>query len=143
VAIWRERRAGRIGRRSQVVLALGLVIELKWVLPSDPDEVPSDVLYTTPQGRVSWLDRDVLKQALRECLYQVLWYLYCTSNLCGTQLAVAQINEFFYRCLRLPKGQFVVEYWSDTERNEVRDPAVSCSRQPNRRCSLVDSMDWQ
>ena len=99
--------------RSDPHLTVGLAIELKWVAPST-----SDTCYVAADGRTTRLDSGSFKWALHEGVFQTLWYLHCLSQLCGTRLGVAQINEFFYRCLVMPGSVLVLE---------MKDPDVATS----------------
>ena len=87
---------------------IALIIELQWVQPLAPS--PGDFTwYTDLRGRQTFLEILALEWAFREAVMQTLAYLCGAGPLAGAELAVAQINEFFFRCLRLPTGVLVVE----------------------------------
>ena len=84
-----------------------LIMELKWVqpIPTDQANIRGFKIDNEPIN----LDATSFRWAVREAVYQTLWYLYAAGKLCGTSLAVAQVNEFFYRCVRFPDGILALE----------------------------------
>ena len=84
-----------------------LIMELKWVQPVSTDQ--ANIRGFKIDNEPINLDATSFLWAVREAVYQTLWYLYAAGKLCGTSLAVAQVNEFFYRCVRLPDGILALE----------------------------------
>ena len=84
-----------------------LIMELKWVQPVSTDQ--ANIRGFKIDNEPINLDATSFRWAVREAVYQTLWYLYAAGKLCGTSLAVAQVNEFFYRCVRFPDGTLALE----------------------------------
>ena len=87
--------------------AVFLIMELKWVHPVSTDQ--ANVRGFKIDNDPINLDATSFRWAVREAVYQTLWYLYAAGKHCKTSLAVAQVNEFFYRCVRLPDGTLALE----------------------------------
>ena len=84
-----------------------LIMEVKWVQPVSTDQANMRG-FKIDNDPIN-LDATSFRWAVRETVYQTLWYLYAAGKFCETSLAVAQVNEFFYRCVRLPDGTLALE----------------------------------
>lgn len=121
----RDRRPGRPSQRAQVgepgstagAVSPLLCLPRATLIPSGPTPKGPMAPPRTPaprpaialDGRDTGLDSAHLAFALRECFYQTAWYLHGAGCVKDTRLAVAQVNEFFVRFVRLADGTLVFD----------------------------------
>ncbi|KAK4684528.1 hypothetical protein P7C73_g5647, partial [Tremellales sp. Uapishka_1] len=104
-----------------------LIIEMKWVsLKSvEKDDKQRSVPVFHYQGYPSEPGCDILPgepmlYAIREAIYQTSWYLCNSAHLWATRMAIANVNEFYFRIVSLDVNTLIIE--TDTLQADTQPP---------------------